>query len=338
MATQLESSILQNGCVAFFSLLILFQIFKNKIGFKKPAEELISFYLFSFLTVNVITLTGLSILKENFLKDTFNSLPYLLTFMISPALITFYFEPFQFVSLKSILSSFKNKFLWLGIFIILLTSILNPIVSTLFWSDVKFSITEETLLFNLKFMKLDETQQDKIKDLFQWNPFLLILLMSIQSIIGGCTINTIFAYGEERAWRYFVIKRISSLGFRFWSTCGVSGFLWGLWHYPIIMLGYNFPHNHFWGILFMSISCMLITPMFVYFSIIVYSSPISLTPSMLHGVLNATAGLSMVMISGGIDLQNAILGSSCWFIFTIINILLYLADKEVDQKFKTIIW
>jgi uncharacterized protein len=338
MSTQLEESILQIGCFVFFSLTILFHIFKNKIGLKKPAEELISFYLISFLTVNTITLIGLSILKESFIQDSFRSLPFLLTFMMSPALITFYFEPFQYISLKNILGNFKSKFLWFGIFTIISTSILNPIVSSFFWSDVKFSISAETLLSNLKFMKLDEAQQTKIKDQFNLNPILLIILMSFQSIIGGCTINTLFAYGEERAWRYFVIKRISSLGFGFWSTCWISGFLWGLWHYPIILLGYNFPHNHFWGVLFMSISCMLITPLFLYFSMVVNSSPFSLTASILHGMLNATAGFSMVMISGGIDLQNAILGSSCWILFTIINFLLYFVDNEVNQKFQKIIW
>ena len=305
-------------CFLFYTILL-----KSKIK-EKAIQELLSFYLISFFFSNAIVYIGKQILKEEFLKNQTKSLIFLLTLMISPSIITFFDEPFEYVSLSKILKVFKEKTLYFGIFIIVLSALLNPLLSSIIWSDVKFSISSETLLNNLKNYNLPETDIESIKLQLNINPLLLVPLIIIQSIIAGISVNAIFAYGEERAWRDFVTKRFFSLGFGFWNTSFISGFLWGLWHYPVILLGYNFPDNPAIGVLVMCISCSLLTPLFIKITLAV---PGIMTASILHGVFNATGGFTVLMVSGGIDLQNGILGFSCWILFSFINLMIYFFDN-----------
>eukprot|EP01080_Neovahlkampfia_damariscottae_P005275 gene5275-8893_t len=320
--------ILEFSILGFTLSLFFFKLLKSKIT-QKPYQELISFYFVSFLVSNLIIYTGKLILKDNFLKNQGKSTIVLLTLMISPAIITLFYEPLQFISLKKFFGIFLQKKLYIGILVISASSILNPIASAFIWEDVHFSISSDTVLNNLKNFNLEEKDIQSIKDQLNINPIILMFIVIIQSIIAGCTINAAFAYGEERAWRDFVVKRFSQLGFGFWRTSFISGFLWGLWHYPVILFGYNFPNNPVAGVFMMSISCALLTPIFIKMTMIV---PHVMTAPILHGLLNATAGFTVLMISGGIDLQNGILGFSCWIIFGIINLAIYF----IDQNNKTI--
>ena len=55
-------------------------------------------------------------------------------------------------------------------------------------------------------------------------------------------INFIPAFGEEYGWRGFLLHKLMG---RFNLLRGVllTGIIWGLWHAPIILMGYNYPHH-----------------------------------------------------------------------------------------------
>ncbi len=81
--------------------------------------------------------------------------------------------------------------------------------------------------------------------------------------------------GEELGWRGFLLKQCSYMDF--WKMSLVIGIIWGLWHAPIIIQGYNYPQNPVIGV-FMMIG-------FVYFSLLYFpmsaSVPIRLLPQLL---------------------------------------------------------
>lgn len=69
--------------------------------------------------------------------------------------------------------------------------------------------------------------------------WLLLVIALVSGIIGGFSFNAIAALGEEVGWRGWWASQRQ--GQNFWVNAVVIGTLWGLWHLPINMVGYNYP-------------------------------------------------------------------------------------------------
>ncbi|MDR3069853.1 MAG: CPBP family intramembrane metalloprotease [Propionibacteriaceae bacterium] len=63
-------------------------------------------------------------------------------------------------------------------------------------------------------------------------------------LIGALFINIIPALGEEIGWRGWLLPKL--LRFGRWPAILSSGVIWGLWHAPVILLGYNYPGTPGW--------------------------------------------------------------------------------------------
>ena len=60
----------------------------------------------------------------------------------------------------------------------------------------------------------------------------IIAITTVSGLISGITINAVFAFGEEIAWRGFLMKEFK--GKKFLLAALWIGIIWGLWHTPII--------------------------------------------------------------------------------------------------------
>src|SRR5699024_8144281 len=87
---------------------------------------------------------------------------------------------------------------------------------------------------------VDATTSATMNDLFQKLPFHPLWLLAGQSLIGGITVNAVLGFGEEIGWRGFLLREFRALGF--WKASLLIGFIWGLWHAPLIIFaGHNYP-------------------------------------------------------------------------------------------------
>ncbi len=69
--------------------------------------------------------------------------------------------------------------------------------------------------------------------------FLIIAIFILLGIAAGISINALVALGEEIGWRGYLLSRFSerfNLGL---SSLSV-GIIWGLWHVPLIVEGYDY--------------------------------------------------------------------------------------------------
>ncbi|QIO22468.1 CPBP family intramembrane glutamic endopeptidase [Haloarcula sp. JP-L23] len=105
----------------------------------------------------------------------------------------------------------------------------------------------------------------------------------------GTTVNAVFAFGEEFGWRGYLLWELAPLGF--WKASGVIGALWGLWHAPIILDGYNFPSFPVLGVGVMVVACVAFSPLYTY---VVLRAESVLAAALFHGVFNGSAGLVVV--------------------------------------------
>jgi uncharacterized protein len=157
-------------------------------------------------------------------------------------------------------------------------------------------------------------------------PVNLFWLTLIQGLIAGVTVNALAAFGEELGWRGFLLKGFKEMSF--FKVCIITGFIWGIWHAPLILMGHNYPHHPQIGVLMMVMFCILLTPFFIYITI---KSKSVIAASIMHGTLNATAGLSIIAINGGNDLTAGITGIAGFITFFIFLIFLFLYDYYITK-------
>src|SRR5262249_17558580 len=85
-------------------------------------------------------------------------------------------------------------------------------------------------------------------------PLVLGALIFVQSLIVGGLITTVFTFGEEFGWTGYLLVKLLPLSR--WRAALIYGCIWGLWHAPIIVGGYNYPGYPVLGIFMM---CALTT-------------------------------------------------------------------------------
>jgi len=144
-----------------------------------------------------------------------------------------------------------------------------------------------------------------------------------QGLIAGISINAFIAFGEEIAWRGFLFNELNYLGF--WKSSILIGFIWGIWHAPIILQGHNYPQHPIIGVFMMIVFCILLSPIMSY---IRTKSNSVIACSIFHGTLNATSGLSIILLKGGNDIITGVTGLSGFTALTVINLLIYIYQNK----------
>jgi len=166
-----------------------------------------------------------------------------------------------------------------------------------------------------------------VRQITQYSPFVFVLIQLLNALLAGYTINAIFAFGEELGWRGYLLKALQDK--RFLPVSLIIGAVWGLWHFPLILLGHNYPQHPVAGVGMMVIFCILLTPMMIY---IVIKSRSMITAAIFHGVMNALGGLTLLFAMGGNDLTNGITGLAGFIALLLLNIAFYLFDKHITKE------
>lgn len=149
-----------------------------------------------------------------------------------------------------------------------------------------------------------------------------IWLGLFEGLLAGVTINAVFAFGEELGWRGLLQRELGPLGFL--KYCVVIGVIWGLWHAPIILQGYNYPQHPVAGVLMMTVFTLLLTPILCYLRLKAKSV---IAAAIAHGTINGTLGLSLFLIRGGDDLTVGGTGLAGFIALVLVNIGLFVFDR-----------
>ncbi|GIH94587.1 lysostaphin resistance A-like protein [Planobispora siamensis] len=122
------------------------------------------------------------------------------------------------------------------------------------------------------------------------DPAVLAAVQVVSAVTVAPLINSIAAFGEEWGWRGWLLPRLMPLGTA--RALLLSGMIWGAWHAPLTLRGYNYPELGAWA-----------APMFVVFCV-AYGALLgwfrlrtgSVWPAVVgHGALNASAGLTLLL-------------------------------------------
>jgi membrane protease YdiL (CAAX protease family) len=126
----------------------------------------------------------------------------------------------------------------------------------------------------------------------------LLALVAVQAVFVAPLINGLFTFGEEFGWRAYLQPRLMPLGPR--RAMGVMGLVWGVWHWPLILMGHNYGLDHpgypWLGLL---ATVWFTFTVGTFFGWLAYRGG-SVWPAVLgHATVNAVAGLGLLFAAPG---------------------------------------
>ena len=193
----------------------------------------------------------------------------------------------------------------------------------LLFPNITFSVTYEGFLANLPV----EQAELALRQLSRFPPIIFFIIQVASALVAGYTINAVFAFGEELGWRGYLLKTLKNK--KLLPVSLIIGTVWGLWHFPLILIGHNYPHHPVAGVGMMIIFCILLSPIMIY---IVIKSKSVITAAVFHGMNNAIGGIAALYIVGGNDLLNGVCGLSGFITLLLVNIAFYLYDKYITKE------
>lgn len=156
-------------------------------------------------------------------------------------------------------------------------------------------------------------------------PIGVLVAAQLLAIPLGALINSVLAAGEEIGWRGWLVPALRPLGL--WPALLFSGIIWGLWHSPLILLGYNFGLTDWRGVALMTVGCMAWGVLFGWSRL----RTGSVWPAVVgHGALNASASMMLLVAAAGSPLDLALvspLGAAGWIVIAVIVVLLVVSGQ-----------
>jgi len=72
----------------------------------------------------------------------------------------------------------------------------------------------------------------------QLNPMNFVLGQTAVAFLLAPILNCVATFGEEFGWRAFLVPALTKFGIK--KSLLLSGIIWGVWHWPVIMMGHNY--------------------------------------------------------------------------------------------------
>lgn len=141
-------------------------------------------------------------------------------------------------------------------------------------------------------------------------------------------VNMLFTMGEELGWRGFLLPQLMPLGQ--WKAILWSGFIWGVWHAPVILQGHNYPGYPIPGVFMMIVFCMLLG---IIISWMYLNTKSPWAAALAHGSVNAVAGLPVMFFAQGFDMAlGGTLASPTAWIGMVLFIAWLMQTKRLPVK------
>lgn len=157
-------------------------------------------------------------------------------------------------------------------------------------------------------------------------PVIVVILSQLALVpIAAATINAVLAFGEELGWRGFLVPALRQYGT--WPALLISAAVWGLWHAPVILLGYNFGRTDITGLLLMTAGCVAWGVLLGWLRL----RSASLWPAVFaHGAMNAAGGMIIWFHAAGTTIDPAlagILGAAGWITCALVVAVLIVTGQ-----------
>jgi len=147
---------------------------------------------------------------------------------------------------------------------------------------------------NLNEMLMETSQAGAI------NPWIITVIQTLQALLISPLLNAIPTFGEEFGWRGYLQPKLMPLGGR--KAVLITGVIWGIWHWPVILMGYNYGKDYFGAPFLGPLAMVWFTlSLSVIFGWLTIKAE-SVWPAVIaHGALNGIASLGIIFVQGNPD-------------------------------------
>ena len=129
------------------------------------------------------------------------------------------------------------------------------------------------------------------------SPWLIVVAQTLQALLLTPVLNAIPTFGEEFGWRGYLQPKLMPLGAR--KAVLLTGLIWGVWHWPVILMGYNYGLDYFGAPFLGPLAMVWFTlALAVIFGWLSFKSQ-SVWPAVIgHGALNGIAAIGILLVRG----------------------------------------
>ena len=129
------------------------------------------------------------------------------------------------------------------------------------------------------------------------SPWLIVASQALQALLLAPLLNAIPTFGEEFGWRGYLQPKLLPLGAR--KAALLTGLIWGIWHWPVILMGYNYGLDYFGAPFLGPLAMVWFTlALAVIFGWLTIKAQ-SVWPAVIgHGTLNGIAAIGILLVRG----------------------------------------
>lgn len=144
----------------------------------------------------------------------------------------------------------------------------------------------------------------------------VLVLIQLLAVPFAAVLNGVLAIGEEVGWRGYLLPSLRPLGT--WPALLISGAVWGFWHSPIILLGYNFDEPNLFGVVMMVAGCTVYGVLLGWLRL----RTASVWPSVFaHGAFNAIAGFLGLVVAARTSADPVATGPLGWVTWIVMGLV-----------------
>ena len=223
------------------------------------------------------------------------------------------------------LVNFKFSWAWLVAWLLPVVMVFLCILVNGLMPGVELTYNAEQLISQYN---IPEDQQDLVREQMRQLPaWLMVVSVVFSGLLAGITVNAIAAFGEEYGWRNYLVGALREV--KFWKAALFIGVVWGLWHFPLILMGHNYPNEPKWGVLLMVVFCILLGIIELYF---VLKTKSMIPAVIIHGTVNAVSGMVIYFTLGGNDFLNGMAGLSGFIVEALTVLGIWIYDKHIAKE------
>ncbi|HEY5132437.1 MAG TPA: CPBP family intramembrane glutamic endopeptidase [Candidatus Krumholzibacteriaceae bacterium] len=114
------------------------------------------------------------------------------------------------------------------------------------------------------------------------SPAIILPAMYMATLVMAPFLNGLFGFGEELGWRGYLLPKLMVLGKP--RAYVLLGIVWGLWHLPLILIGFTYPGHPVLGVVaFVAVTITL----GIYINELTLRHRSSILAGWVHGVFNS---------------------------------------------------
>jgi len=215
---------------------------------------------------------------------------------------------------------FKPNWWWLFAYLIAVALCAASVGVTVLLSDRTLGDLQANLL---------QVAQQAGQDVSQVPDLPLVPIILFQALVMGAAINSVLlTFTEELGWRGYLHGLWRPSGF--WRTSLATGAIWGVWHAPAIYLfGHNYPTERALGVAIFVIWCTLLSPVM---TLVRDRAGSVWAAGILHGTINAVAGVSILWLSSQDFPWNGLLGIGGYVVLAIAVVVVFLIQRGARKS------